>query len=277
MLAAAPLARPTATRSAAPKRVAERGASFSPRARWIPRAAVLTGLAIATIAVPLSAGADGGSGREVVASGAAAKDAGAGVSVESLAGPSTLEVVGNATVDATPPPSIAQVIPEDQRTVQAASRSADRSDVDGCDTEMDAVGTNGNLDTSTLCELWGTGHMLQADAAVALTGLNEAYVAEYGVNMCLTDSYRTLSTQYTLKGQKGRFAAKPGTSQHGWGLAIDICGESYKASDKWDWLKKNGPLFGWDNPPWARAGGSGAYEPWHWEYTEGVAAQKTAR
>ena len=35
------------------------------------------------------------------------------------------------------------------------------------------------------------------------------------------------------------------------------------------WLKENAPDFGWDNPDWARSGGSGPYEPWHWEYVAG--------
>jgi hypothetical protein len=31
-------------------------------------------------------------------------------------------------------------------------------------------------------------------------------------------------------------------------------------------------VFGWENPAWARPGGSGPYERWHWEYTKGVMA-----
>ena len=36
-----------------------------------------------------------------------------------------------------------------------------------------------------------------------------------------------------------------------------------------EWLSGNGPTFGWDNPAWARRGGSGPYEPWHWEFDVG--------
>ena len=28
--------------------------------------------------------------------------------------------------------------------------------------------------------------------------------------------------------------------------------------------------FGWINPEWAQPGGSGAFEPWHWEFLPGT-------
>lgn len=63
--------------------------------------------------------------------------------------------------------------------------------------------------------------------------------------------------------------AEPGTSIHGWGLAIDVWGASDLtlgcSSPELVWLQLNAPRFGWVNPDWARCGQSGA-EPWHWEY-----------
>ncbi|MBI9116058.1 M15 family metallopeptidase [Sanguibacter suaedae] len=246
------------------KTTAQRTKTLSPGQRWIPRAAVLTSLAVATIAVPLSAGAGGGGGESTTVLADAEETAGTAI------GPSTLQVVGSAATDAAPPESLAQAIPEEQRTVQAASRSEIRTALPGCDISVEPSGTNGNLAKNTLCELWGTGNYLRADAAEAMAALNQAYAAEFGGNMCITDSYRTLASQYAVKSQKGALAATPGKSEHGWGLAVDICPESYQATSKWNWLKTNGPLFGWDNPAWARAGGSGSYEPWHWEFTTGV-------
>jgi D-alanyl-D-alanine carboxypeptidase len=38
------------------------------------------------------------------------------------------------------------------------------------------------------------------------------------------------------------------------------------ADEHYAWLLENAPAFGWDNPAWARKGGSGPYEPWHFEY-----------
>lgn len=62
--------------------------------------------------------------------------------------------------------------------------------------------------------------------------------------------------------------ARPGTSVHGWGLAIDIWGAAGLlacSSPELLWLQINAPRYGWVNPEWARCGRSGA-EPWHWEY-----------
>lgn len=63
--------------------------------------------------------------------------------------------------------------------------------------------------------------------------------------------------------------AEPGTSLHGWGLAVDVWGAAGGtltcSSAELGWLALNGPRFGWVNPDWARCGRPGA-EPWHWEY-----------
>jgi hypothetical protein len=37
-------------------------------------------------------------------------------------------------------------------------------------------------------------------------------------------------------------------------------------------LRDNATAYGWENPDWALAGGSGQYEPWHWEYFPGEQA-----
>jgi hypothetical protein len=62
--------------------------------------------------------------------------------------------------------------------------------------------------------------------------------------------------------------ARPGTSVHGWGLAVDVWGASGLlgcASSEFFWLQVFGPRFGWVHPEWAACGDPGA-EPWHWEY-----------
>jgi|9_EtaG_2_1085328.scaffolds.fasta_scaffold14699_3 hypothetical protein len=66
--------------------------------------------------------------------------------------------------------------------------------------------------------------------------------------------------------------ALPGTSNHGWGLAIDINtkdnngvkgfeGKVYK------WLKKNAGTYNFFHPDWAQENGSNP-EPWHWEWSK---------
>ena len=248
------------SRTRRPKATSSR-AAVAPGHRWIPRAAILTSLAVATIAVPLSAGAGNSGSTEIIAA-----------PESDPVGPSTLSIIGQSGTEAAPPASVAQAVSADERTMLAASRSEERSPLPGCDVSAKPVGSNGKLSSEGLCELWGSGNYARADAAVALAALNEAYVQKYGSNMCITDGYRSLSSQYTLKSTKGGLAATPGKSEHGWGLAVDLCAQTYQGTAKTQWLRTNAPLFGWDNPAWARPGGSGATEPWHWEFTAGVAA-----
>jgi zinc D-Ala-D-Ala carboxypeptidase len=241
--------------------------------RWIPRAAVLTSLAVATIAVPVSAGT-GSASTELQAE---ALDAASPVvelpdAPAEPVGPTATSILATGSGGSTVPASLAQSVPTEERTVAAASRSEERTSLtaSGCDIMTMPSGSNGNLSQDGLCELWGTGKYVRADAADALTALNEAYKAAWGENMLITDGYRTLASQVSLKGSKGGLAATPGKSEHGWGLAVDLNSATYSAPAKFSWLKENGPKYGWDNPAWARPGGSGAYEPWHWEFTEGV-------
>lgn len=127
---------------------------------------------------------------------------------------------------------------------------------------------NGRLDPTDLCELPVDGtHLLHADAARAWWRLNERYRAEFGDGICVTDSYRSIEEQARVFEAKPGLAADPGTSRHGWGIALDLCGgaESY-TSDSHAWLRRNGPRLGWDNPTWARSDGSKP-EPWHWEFS----------
>ncbi len=86
--------------------------------------------------------------------------------------------------------------------------------------------------------------------------------------------YRPYSRQLSIKKEKPNLAAKPGTSNHGWGLAIDIHfyidGSSRRRSltyngPEYQWLLANARSFGFDNPSWAKQGGK-KEEPWHWEW-----------
>jgi D-alanyl-D-alanine carboxypeptidase len=153
--------------------------------------------------------------------------------------------------------------------VTRATRSNERSVLPGCDGIVASTAySNGQLPDGALCTLWTSKHRLRADAAVALAKLNIAYKQAFGSTICLTDSYRTLASQQRLKAQKGYLAARPGTSQHGLGLAIDLCGGAQTGyGTRYTWLRDNAPIYGWDNPDWALPGGSGPHEPWHWEFS----------
>jgi hypothetical protein len=152
--------------------------------------------------------------------------------------------------------------------VSRASRNGrERSVLPGCDGEVaDLSPANGQVSSGDLCTLWDPRHRLRADAAIALAKLNIAYRQRFGDDICLTDSYRTLSQQRSLAAVKPGLAATPGTSEHGFGLAIDGCeGIERGSGARYTWMRDNAPLYGWDNPSWARPGGSKS-EPWHWEY-----------
>ena len=126
---------------------------------------------------------------------------------------------------------------------------------------------NGLFPPSALCPLWGApGESLTPTAAAAFNALSKSYAAQTGEPLCVTDSYRSLGDQISIKAKRGHFAATPGTSQHGLGRALDLCGGVQDfSSPAHRWMKQNGPLFGWFHPSWAAAGGSKP-EPWHFEF-----------
>lgn len=130
-----------------------------------------------------------------------------------------------------------------------------------------ALYDNGRIPVEALCALWADPrHRLRADAAHAFDQLSKAYVEEFGKPPCLTDSYRSYEEQVSLYARKPNLAARPGTSNHGWGTAADLCGgvQSF-GSRTHEWMALKGPLFGWFHPAWAQRGGSRP-EPWHFEY-----------
>ncbi|MFE5339244.1 PASTA domain-containing protein [Isoptericola sp. NPDC056578] len=126
---------------------------------------------------------------------------------------------------------------------------------------------NGRIPTSALCPLdFAPGHMLRCDAAEQLSALSKEYEKEFGVPIPMTDSYRSLELQIRVKATKGWLAATPGTSNHGWGLAVDLGYPiSTFTSAEHAWMRVHAPDYGWDNPSWARLTGSKP-EPWHFEF-----------
>jgi hypothetical protein len=124
---------------------------------------------------------------------------------------------------------------------------------------------NGMIPDGALCKFNG-GQMLRCDAAGAFTAMSTAYQAQFGSPICITDSYRSFALQVTTYQRKPTMAAVPGTSNHGWALAVDLCGgiDSYGTS-QYAWMKANAGRFGFVHPTWAEPG-NGREEPWHWEF-----------
>src|SRR5690606_28496791 len=101
-------------------------------------------------------------------------------------------------------------------------------------------------------------HRLHGPAAVAFQQLETAARVD-GITVGVIASYRDLPTQHRLAAEKGLYAngglaATPGTSNHGWGLSVDL------DLDPWaqQWMRDNAWRFGFveDVPR----------EPWHWTY-----------
>ncbi|MGH4022361.1 MAG: D-alanyl-D-alanine carboxypeptidase family protein [Pseudonocardiaceae bacterium] len=125
---------------------------------------------------------------------------------------------------------------------------------------------NGLIPTSALCPIGVGSHRLRCDAAQTFGAMNQAFAADFGRPLCVTDSYRTFGQQINLYSRKPGLAAVPGTSNHGWGLALDLCGGAQSfVTREFAWMAANASSFGWVHPPWA-APGRGREEPWHWEY-----------
>lgn len=189
-----------------------------------------------------------------------------------VVGPGANEQIPQMTAKVRVPPVPQIAVNERAFRMVAVSRSQERGPISGCSGKPPAKQfANGQIPSSALCAIpFASGHKLRADAAVRLIRLNEVYRGEFGVNLCLTDSYRSLSSQYSVAARKPGLAARPGTSEHGWGLAIDMCdGPDVPGSAHRAWMLKHAPEFGWDNPDWARPGTGSKPEPWHWEFLEG--------
>jgi len=127
-------------------------------------------------------------------------------------------------------------------------------------------GKTGLLDPSELEKIgdaWGDNKLIP-EAAEAFRLMNAAFKEEFGRNISIGNSYRTLQRQ---KEMAGSMAAPVGASRHGSGIAIDL-GE---ANDDWgekdrEWIQNEGWKYGWVNPLWAQKGASSKFEPWHIEF-----------
>ena len=114
-------------------------------------------------------------------------------------------------------------------------------------------------------------HSLDPNVKKLLAGMTKEYKDLTGKSVLVTEAYRTKEDQEALRAKYGNRAAKPGTSLHEFGLAVDINSPDANALDKMGLLRK----YGFTRP----VGG----EPWHLE-PSGVAtnpklakSDKTAR
>ncbi|MBO9556443.1 M15 family metallopeptidase [Cellulomonas sp.] len=149
-----------------------------------------------------------------------------------------------------------------ERARVASSAAAARN---GVDRGAWGGNVNGRIPASALrSPAFDSKVLLREDAARALDRLNAAFRAKFGRNIAVGDSYRSLAAQFSTKEQRPTLAAAPGTSNHGWGLAVDLTGGiDDAASAQHTWMDAHAAEFGWVNPDWAK---SERFEPWHWEF-----------
>jgi len=128
---------------------------------------------------------------------------------------------------------------------------------DGVPVDLAAYG-NGRIPRDALEPVGDTGHRLWAPAAQSFEELLAAAAAD-GVAIGVTDSYRSYDVQVDVVRRKGLYSqgglgAKPGTSQHGWGMAVDLDLDASAQA----WMRTNAARFGFveDTPR----------EPWHWAF-----------
>lgn len=162
--------------------------------------------------------------------------------------------------DAVPGPSAGQTVPSEPRTADEQRE------------DLAAQGlANGHLPRDALDDAAET-CVLIAPAARAWEAL-VAKALEQGVELGWSGCYRSYEGQVQARarwcnlGACGK-AARPGTSMHGLGIAVDVSvtDRALEYSDpEYRWLMEHGPDHGWHAPEWAHASGSNP-EPWHWEY-----------
>ena len=137
---------------------------------------------------------------------------------------------------------------------------------------------NGKLSDALLTNVDTTysksGRVITA-AAADFNAMAQAFNLKFGVKFPLGEGYRLFSTQVKIwndpkKVNKAgkKLGAKPGTSNHGWGVAIDWNTRDPEGGYGYDskyykWMLNNQAYF--VNPSWAIKGGS-KEEPWHWEW-----------
>ncbi|MCL2470395.1 MAG: D-alanyl-D-alanine carboxypeptidase family protein [Propionibacteriaceae bacterium] len=168
---------------------------------------------------------------------------------------------------------------DDQLSQILAATNALAAAATAVDTAVAAIhvytGKNGDLDPATLCPVpYDPKQLLRCDAEAAWMKLDAVYKQVWGEDIPIDLSYRTYDEQVQMKAIYGAGAATPGYSNHGWGIAVDL--PDYRETEqgkqwnygepKYEWMKANGPKYGWSNPAWAVEGGSGPHEPWHFEY-----------
>lgn len=124
---------------------------------------------------------------------------------------------------------------------------------------------NGRLPARALKPI--PGGRLRRDAAKAWNAMHAEILRKEKLDICPTgarSSYRTVAEQQQLRAEwcaqgKCENAAVPGTSNHGWGVAVDVATMAMRAA-----IDKHGAKYGW-----AKQWSDAPHEWWHLKYRKG--------
>jgi zinc D-Ala-D-Ala carboxypeptidase len=141
-------------------------------------------------------------------------------------------------------------------TATTHTASSGRLTSSGAPVELARYG-NGKVPAAAL-ESIGGGHRLWAPAAEAFQRLRAAAKRD-GVHIGVTDSYRSYADQVDVARRKGLhsqggLAARPGTSEHGWGKSLDL----QLGATAQRWMRAHAGDYGFTE--------NVSREPWHWTY-----------
>lgn len=124
---------------------------------------------------------------------------------------------------------------------------------------------NGRLPSAALADIYQG--RLRIDAARAWRAMHMEAAGRFGTLLRPTgpnSSYRTIAAQRyywaLYKSGRGNLAAPPGTSNHGWGLAVDLATPQMRSI-----VDRIGAKYGWQKR-WSDA----PSEWWHLKYRTGV-------
>ena len=129
---------------------------------------------------------------------------------------------------------------------------------------------NARIPTNAMAKVAGTNFLMEPHAAAALRSMMNA-AGKVGIDLSIGNTYRDYETQAAMyqahvSGSHPAPVAAPGSSNHGWGLAVDLAATT---NPEFQWLLRNAGRFGFTNPWVDGKGDRTSVEPWHWEYQGG--------
>src|SRR5215831_6666260 len=121
------------------------------------------------------------------------------------------------------------------------------------------MSSNGQLTNAELSPIGG-GYYLANNAARAFNAMASEAQRRFGRRISVISAYRTYARQVYFwnlyKSGRGNLAAYPGTSNHGWGLAVDLASQYDRSM-----LDHIGGRYGW-----SKACSDAQSEWWHIKY-----------